>query len=802
MRDISGDDLLEAPYDHRLVEARWVAEWEREGLFRAVPDSSRPKFSLVLLPPSVSARLHLGHALQSIVQDVLARYRRMTGFDVLWLPGLDFALIATQRAVEKELAAEGLTKQQLGRAAFDERVRRWTDDNGSAIVGELRSLGASLDWPRLRFTMDEPSIRSVRTTFVRLWDAGLIYQDLRIVNWCASCSSVLSNRQLVRQPRDRSTFSLTVALRNRGTTAVVSTERPELLAAAVAVVADPAQFDIEPGERAVLPLTGEAVPVVLDGEACRQAKCDAFLLLSGHDAEHWRVGARHGLEPRVGLDEAGRVRAPGRPWLDGLTVPAARERVTADLESGGHLIDRDTRAGAVALCERCQGEVEPVASRQWFVSMESMAAEARAAHDLGRPAFHPARYGDDYRAWLDGLHDWCISRQVWLGPRVPVFTCVCGHQFAAVDDPDRCPRCASEDLTQETDVLDAWFSQAMWQSTALGWPDERDELAAYRPTSLTVGSRDALRLGLSRMVMVGTRLTGELPFRDVVVTGIVLRPDTRKMDSAKGTAIAPGPFIDSHGADALRGWAALSAMTGHNIAFDPGIVTGWRRTIISLWNAARLVVGAGAGDPDDGGEPVPQASDARADLYRRWIFSRLNRLITVTTEGLETFALHRSAQALLEFIRTDLCKRYLVAVKPQLRAGDERTRQDAVLVLDVLLRLLHPVLPFVTEELWHRLPGDRPMLERCDWPRAADFPADPAAEALLLDLLAAEERPSGPRGRRRRRSDARRDAGRAGAPPEATQRSALTSRDRIGEIPGPRTDRADQDEPVGIERGN
>ncbi len=753
----AGDLLFDSTYDHRLVETRWSAEWERQALFRAVPDSGKPKFSLVLLPPSVSARLHLGHALQSIVQDVLARYRRMTGFDVLWLPGLDFALIATQRAVEKDLASEGLTKQELGRAAFDERVRRWTDQNGSAIVAELRSLGASLDWPRLRFTMDAASVRSVRTTFVRLWDAGLVYQDLRIVNWCAGCSSVLSNRQLVRQPRDRSTFSFTVALRNRNASAVVTTERPELLAAAVGVVADPAQFDIGPGEWAVLPLTGDAVPVVLDGEACRQAKCDAFLLLAGHDAEHWRVGARHGLQPAVGLDDRGRVRAPGQPWLDGLPVPQARDRVIEGLESGGHLVDRDTRAASIALCERCHGEAEPVASRQWFVSMEAMAARARADYDQGQPAFHPAPYGEDYRAWLDGLHDWCISRQVWLGPRVPVYTCACGHRFAAVDDPNECPQCTSTDLAQETDVLDAWFSQAMWQSAALGWPDEQDELAAYRPTSLTVGSRDALRLGLSRMVMVGRQLTGELPFRDVVITGIVLRPDNRKMDSAKGTAIAPGPFVDSHGADALRGWAAQSAMTGHNIAFDPGVLTGWRRTIISLWNATRLVTGAGGYDPE------AVAVDESTDLHHRWILSRLNRLVTVTTEGLETFEFHRSTQALLEFIRTDLCRHYLPAIRPRLRAGDPRARHDAVGVLDVLLRLLHPFLPFVTEELWHHLPGDRPLLERCDWPRASDYPADPAAEARMRDLLGRGERSKGRRGRR----------------------------------PG-----ADHDQPVGSERGN
>ena len=655
----------------------------------------------------------------------------MTGFDVLWLPGLDFALIATQRAVENDLAAEGLTKQQLGREAFDERVRCWTEENGSAIVAELRTLGASLDWSRLRFTMDAAYVRSVRATFAQLWERGRIYRDFRIVNWCANCSSVLSNRQLLHQPREVDTFSLTVPLKGRGEHIVVTTTRPELIAATAAVVADPIRLGIRDGELAVLPITGETVPVVLDGEACRRAKTDAYLLFTGHDAEHLAVGRRHGLEPRHGLDDRGRLLAPGQRLLDGLPIAEARDRVAKALASGGHLASRVTRADSVALCERCGGEAERIASRQWFVSMKEMAADARSRHDLDGPVFHPARYGDNYCTWLDDMHDWCISRQLWLGPRVPVFTCGCGYQFAAVDDPGLCPKCGSGDLAEDTDVLDAWFSQALWQAAALGWPGEHAELMAYYPTAVAVGSRDSLPLGLSRMVAVSRLLTGEVPFHHAVITCVVLRPDKRKMDSAKGTAIAPWPFIEESGADALRGWAVLSAMTGQDVTFDPGKVTRWRRAITKLWNATQLVVRSSAGDPAEAAGPSAKPHGDSSDLPTRWIISRLNRLITETTDGLETYEFHRSALALLNFIHVDLCNRYLDAVKPRLRAGDRQACRDAVRVFDAVLRLLHPFLPFVSEELWHQLPGDRPMLERCGWPVTTEFPADPAAEAQM-----------------------------------------------------------------------
>jgi valyl-tRNA synthetase len=338
-----------------------------------------------------------------------------------------------------------------------------------------------------------------------------------------------------------------------------------------------------------------------------------------------------------------------------------------------------------------------------------------------------------------------------------VFTCRAGHRTASVADPDQCPECGTPDLTQETDVLDAWFPQAMWQATALGWPDGQDALMAYYPTSLTVASRDSLRLGLSKMLMVGREMTGTLPFGNIVVTCIVLRPDKRKMDGAKGTAIPPGPLLESHGADALRGWAVLSAMTGQNVAFDPGVLTGWRRTIISLWNAVQLVLRSGSGvpagvaggvtGPDTGAHPEALRGatplNGSADLPRRWIMSRLHRLTTVTTEGLTNFEFHRSGQALLEFVRADLCTHYLPAVKPQLRAGDEQVRQDAIQVLDLVLRLLHPFLPFVTEELWHQLPGDRPLLERCAWPEADQFAVDIEAEAHMDGVLRPRRRAPG-----------------------------------------------------------
>ena len=726
---------LPPSFDHGAVEAHWSAEWERAGLFNADPHSDRPKYSIILPPPSVSAKVHLGHALQAIVQDMFARYRRMTGHEVLWLPGLDHAMIATQRAVERELAKEGLTKEQVGREAFAERVARWSETFGDSIVNDLRNLGCSVDWPRLRFTNDAASERSVRTAFVRLWDAGLVYQAFRIVNWCATCSSVLSTRQLARKEAERETLSIAVDLEGGDGRIVVRTERPELLPAAVAIVADPSYAGS--GDRAVLPLTGETVPIVLDAEACHRAKRDAFLLYPGHDPEHWAIGTRHGLEPRVVLDDQGRVTAPDLPSLDGLPVHEARLRAKTELESGGRIVEQVVRSGALAVCELCASEVEQVASRQWFVSMDSMAERARAALDAGEPGFHPTRYATDYRKWLEGLQDWCISRQLWHGPRLPVFTCVCGHRFAAVEDPERCPECGAGDLSQETDVLDTWFSQAIWQSSALGWPDEHDELMAFHPTSLTVTSRDALRLGISKMIMVSLQLTGRMPFHDAVITCVVLAPNRCKMDTAKGTAIAPAEIIASHGTDALRGWAITAATIGQDVCLDEGLLTGWRRTAVKLWNATRLLTQEYAKETTaTAGEP---------SVMDRWIVSRLHGLIETTTSALETFEPHKATRALGEFIREDFLNRYLEAVKPQLRAGDPNTRETAVQALDVILRLLHPFLPFVTEELWQRLPGERPLLERCPWPDAAAFGRDEDAELEVESRFGRRGRRSKPR---------------------------------------------------------
>ena len=713
-------------YEHGVVEARWSAEWERDGLFNADPHSDRPKYSIILPPPSVSAKVHLGHALQAIVQDMFARYRRMTGHEVLWLPGLDHAMIATQRGVERELASEGLTKEQVGREEFAARVARWSDAYGDSIVQDLRTLGCSVDWPRLRYTNDAASERSVRTAFVRLWDAGLIYQDFRIVNWCAPCSSVLSTRQLTRKETDRETLSIAVDLAGGDGRIVVATDRPELLPAAVAIVVDPSYAGS--AERAVLPLTGETVPIVLDAEACRRAKRDAFLLFPGHDPEHWAIGSGHGLEPRVALDDQNHLTAPDLPALDGLPVHEARLRARSELESAGRIVDSVVRPGALAVCERCATEAEQVASRQWFVSMDSMVERARAALDAGEPGFHPTRYAADYRKWLDGLQDWCISRQLWHGPRFPVFTCVCGHRFAAVDDPERCAECGAGDLSQETDVLDTWFSQAIWQSSALGWPDEDSELMAFHPTSLTVTSRDALRLGISKMIMVSLQLTGRMPFHDAVITCVVLAPDRRKMDTAKGTAIAPADLIAVHGTDALRGWAITAATTGQDVCLDPGLLKGWRRTVVKLWNGARLVT-------QEHAKEAAEATAGGLSPADRWIVSRLNDLIKVTTTALESFEPHKATRVLGEFIREDYLNLYLEAAKPQLRAGDPGTRETAVRALDAILRLLHPFLPFVTEELWQWLPGERPLLERCTWPDAADFPADPAVEVELEPLF-------------------------------------------------------------------
>ena len=724
-------------YDPKAVEAGWFARWEQAGLFRADAGSPKPKFSMALPPPNVTGELHMGHALQSALYDAWARYRRMTGYEVLWLPGTDHAAISTQNVIERQLAAEGVTKEELGRERFDERVEAWYASVGSTIMEQFKELGASLDMSRLRFTMDPDYVRAVRTAFVRFWEKGWLYRGPRIVNWCPRCMSAISDLEVDWQEHQDTLYYIRYPIEELpGESVIIATVRPETMLAdtGVAVHPDDPRYQHLVGRHATLPLVGRRLPIVADEAVNRDFGTGALKVTPGHDATDWEIGQRHALELINGMHLDGRMNVPDLPAYDGLPGVEARELVVRDLEAGGFLLKTEPYTHQVGHCDRCDSVIEPLISEQWFLTMGAMAAKAIAASKRGDVRWHPERSERTYLDWLHGIRDWCVSRQLWLGHRIPVYTCGNGHQFASVAEPARCPECGSSRLEQDPDVLDTWFSSALWPFATLGWPDDTEDLRTFYPTDLDATAREIINLWVSRMIMTGLEFVGAVPFRDVAVHSVVQTADGKRMSKSKGNAIDPRDIIRRYGADALRAWGASVAMSTQDVRFDETRIEGFRRFANKLWNATRLVL-------DWLGEDslaVP-APDADLHFIDRWILSRLERTLQATRRGIEEFAPQIAINSIYDFAWHDFCDWYLEAIKPRLRDGDPAARAVALHVLDVLLRLLHPFMPFVTEELWHRLPGPREFIVRQPWPAADERFRDASAETRVEKLIAVVE---------------------------------------------------------------
>jgi valyl-tRNA synthetase len=727
-------------YDPQAVEAGWYARWEAAGLFRADASGQRPHFSMAVPPPNVTGELHMGHALNGTIQDVWARYRRMTGDEVLWLPGSDHAAIATQNVIERQLAEEGRTKEQLGRAAFEARVEEWYARVGATIMQQYREMGASLDFTRLRFTMDPAYVRAVRTAFVRFWEKGWLYRGLRIVNWCPRCMSAISDLEVDWQEHHDTLYHIRYPIDPPGEGSdegvVIATVRPETMLADTGVAVNPAdpRYRHLVGRHAILPLVGRRLPIVADEAVERDFGTGALKVTPGHDPMDWEIGQRHGLPVISGMHLDGRMNVPDLPQYDGLPGVEARTLVVRDLEAGGYLVKTEPYTHQVGHCDRCGSVIEPLLSEQWFMRMGPMAAAAIAASERGEVRWHPERYERTYLDWLRGIRDWCVSRQLWLGHRIPIYTCEGGHQFASVDEPGRCSECGSTALQQDHDVLDTWFSSALWPFATLGWPEDTEDLRAFYPTSMNVTAREIINLWVSRMIMTGLEFLGAVPFSDVAIHSVVQTADGQRMSKSKGNAVDPRLMIARYGADALRAWAAMVAMSSQDVRFDERRIESFRRFSNKLWNATRLVLN-GLGE-----EPVAvPAPDANLHVTDRWILSRLTDTIRTVTAGIERFELQLSINGLYEFAWHDFCDWYLEAAKPRLRDGDPAARAVSLHVLDVLLRLLHPFMPFVSEELWHRLPGQRDFLVRTAWPELDARFADADAESCMNGLMALVE---------------------------------------------------------------
>jgi valyl-tRNA synthetase len=718
-------------FDPQAIEAGWYARWESEGLFIADAKSKKRKFTICLPPPNITGELHMGHALNHTLQDICARYRRMAGYEVLFLPGTDHAAIATQNVIEKQLAAEDKTKEELGRDAFAARVDKWYRDVGETIVSQDRLLGASLDWSRLRFTMDERYVRAVMTAFVAFFERGWIYRAPRIVNWCPRDRSAISDLEVKWQEHHDTLYFIRYPIEGGGDV-VIATVRPETMLAdtGVAVNPDDPRYRALVGRIALLPLVGRKLPIVADAAVEKDFGTGALKVTPGHDPMDYDIGQRHQLAIVNGMNPDGTMNVPGLPY-DGLPALEARQRVVADLIVQGLLVKEEPYTHEVGHCDRCDTVIEPLVSEQWWLRMETMRDKALAASAAGKVRWHPDRYERTYLDWLRGLRDWNIGRQLWLGHRVPVYYCDNGHQVVAVERPHECTECGSSQLTQDPDVLDTWFSSALWPFATLGWPEETEDLKAFYPNDANVTAREIINLWVSRMIMTGLEFMGEVPFADVAITCQVQAADGRRMSKSLGTGVDPRQLIAKYGTDAVRAWAGSVGMSSQDVRFDESRVEGYRRFCNKLWNATRLVLSSpGTADSEE-----PATLDIHQHLEDRWVLSRLSYACAAITAGIESFTFQDSIAAAYGFAWNELCDWYLEAAKERLREGDAVAQNIAYFCLDNMIRMLHPFMPFVTEELWSRLPGTRDFVMRAPWPQLQDRFVDPAAEESFEEVM-------------------------------------------------------------------
>src|SRR3984893_14190119 len=577
-------------YDAGAIEPGWYARWETAGLFTANAGSPRPKFTMSFPPPNITGELHMGHALQTAIYDLIARYKRMTGNEVLFLPGYDHAAIATQNVIEKQLAREGKTKEELGREAFAPRLDASYKSVGATIVRQDRILGASLDWTRLRFTMDERYVRSVMTAFVAFYDRGWIYRAPRIVNWCPHDQSAISDLEVKWEEHHDTLYFIRYPI-DGGGEVMIATVRPETMLADTGVAVNPTdpRYQAIIGKTAILPLVGRKLPIVADDAVEKDFGTGALKVTPGHDPMDYEIGQRHHLEVINGMHLDGRMNVPGLPY-DGMPSLEARKLVVRDLKAHGFLVKEEPYTHEVGHCDRCDAVIEPLISEQWWLRMEKMRDKALAASADGKVRWHPERYERTYLDWLHGLRDWNIGRQLWLGHRVPVYYCANGHRTVAVERPTECLECGNREITQDPDVLDTWFSSALWLFATLGWPEETDDLKAFYPNDMNSTAREIINLWVSRMIMTGLEFMDEVPFSDVAIHCQVQATDGRRMSKSLGTGVDPRQLITKYGADAVRAWAASVAMSSQDVRFDESRVEGYRRFCNKLWNGAKPVL--------------------------------------------------------------------------------------------------------------------------------------------------------------------------------------------------------------------
>jgi len=745
---------LDKVYEPHEVERKWYDEWLRRDLFRADPDRPGEAFSMVIPPPNITGSLHMGHALNNTLQDVLCRWKRMAGYSTLWVPGTDHAGIATQNVIERQLQSEGTDRHAIGRDAFLERTWRWRESSGGTIVNQLKRLGVSCDWSRERFTMDAGLSRAVREVFVRLYEEGLIYRDRYLINWCPRCRTALSDLEVEHAETPGSLYHLRYPLAD-GTGAIeVVTTRPETMLGdtAVAVHPEDERYRHLVGHAVRLPVVGREIPIIADEYVDRAFGSGAVKITPAHDFNDFAIALRHGLPMISVMDEGGAMTAEAGPYA-GLDRFACRERIVADLERDGVLCRTEAHAMAIGQCYRCRTIVEPHLSVQWFVKIAPLAEPAIAAVRDGRTRFVPAHWEKTYFGWMERIHDWCISRQLWWGHRIPAWYCgACGATIVSREDPSACG-CGGA-LEQDPDVLDTWFSSALWPFSTLGWPDATAALARYYPTTVLVTGFDIIFFWVARMMMMGLKFMGDVPFREVYIHALVRDQHGHKMSKSKGNVVDPLAVMDRYGTDAFRFALVAFAAMGRDIKLAEDRIEGYRNFMNKIWNAARFVLmqlEAGGASGDGAGtarlESLGAEEQARLGAADRWILSRLEQVIgevggaTGGRGALDDYRFNDVASRLYEFTWHEFCDWYLELSKLPLAAGASAaaiTRRNLVRVLECLLRLLHPIAPFITEEIWQslpRAPGEPASITHAAYPRCSDGLCDPAAEERMERLI-------------------------------------------------------------------
>ena len=738
---------LAKTYEPQEVEDRIYDFWLSGGYFHAEPDPEKKPYTIVIPPPNITGQLHMGHALDETLQDILIRWRRMQGYSALWLPGTDHASIATEAKIVEAMRREGLTKEEIGREAFLERAWQWKDKFGGRIIEQLKKLGSSCDWDRERFTLDDGCSKAVREVFVRLYEKGLIYRGERIINWCPHCRTSISDAEVEFSEHDGYFWHLRYPFKDGSGYINLATTRPETMLGdtAVAVHPDDERYRDVVGKTLILPLVNREIPVIADSYVEQEFGTGVVKITPAHDPNDFEVGLRHNLPVINIMDESGNINENGGKYA-GMPALKARKLIVEELEKQGFLVKVEPIKHNVGSCYRCGTVVEPRVSKQWFVKMKPLAEPAIEQVQKGEVKFVPERFEKIYYHWMENIKDWCISRQLWWGHRIPAWYCQdCGETIVSREAPHTCPKCGSKNLKQDEDTLDTWFSSALWPFSTLGWPDQTEDLRYYYPTDTLVTGYDIIFFWVARMIFSAIEQTGEVPFNTVLIHGLVRDAQGRKMSKSLGNGIDPLEVISQYGADALRFTLATGNSPGNDMRFSTEKVEASRNFANKIWNASRFIL------INIEGHEVKNELPAELALEDRWILDSFNRVAKEVTENLEKFELGIAVQKLYDFLWDEFCDWYIEIAKIRLNSEDEQTAQNArqvlVWVMTGTLQLLHPFMPFITEEIWQSLPHEGESIIVSKWPEyqeAHSFPQASEEMRSIMDVI---------RGVRNRRSE-------------------------------------------------